>query len=296
MEPYLGYDFDYLFQFEICLGIIWSIKNNILDDKESKMNNINLIEEWQHPNFRFDNNKSHEKKSRTNDLLVANKEVMNKKYSENEKNQITEKKKETKEKKEKKLLGRKKGINSESGDHNKYSDDNLRRKCKHLVLDSAFKFINEKIKEKYNGNIGHGIYVKKLFMINQKQISEASILFNQDFLNKTLGEIFSVDISTRYTTYNNSHNDSLIKNLTNEKDEDKKIYFKTLFGISFSDCLKHYRGSQKIEELEGMKGFSKDKAKYKDDVFYLSCLENYIMNFEEIINNKKTRKSKKKEN
>ena len=48
--------------------------------------------------------------------------------------------------------------------HNKFSDDNIRKKCKNIVLKYAlesinkiiyFIWINEKIKEKYNKNIGH---------------------------------------------------------------------------------------------------------------------------------------------
>ena len=45
-------------------------------------------------------------------------------------------------------LKRKRGRNGPGetgGEHNKYSDDNLRRKVKHLVLKSVFDFINEKI-------------------------------------------------------------------------------------------------------------------------------------------------------
>ena len=290
---------------------------NIPDDKETKSNNINLVEDSQ--NLTFGNYKSQDNNSQINNLLFgfSTRPTMNKKHNKDEKNQIKNneiffnfqinqiknenKNKENKEKnknkenKGKKLLGRKKREDSGSREHNKFSDDNLRRKCKHLVLDSAFKFINEKIKKIYNGSIGHGIYAKKLFMINQKQISEASIQFNKDFLNKTLGEIFSEDISSRYTSYHPKHNSFLIKALTNEKDEDKKNYFKKLFSIIFVECLKHFRGSQKIEELEGMKKFNDIKSKYEDDKEYLSYLEYNIMNYEEIINNKRTRKSKKKE-
>lgn len=43
------------------------------------------------------------------------------------------------------LLKRKKGRQRSSDNHNKFSDDNLRRKCKHLVLSSLFIFINQKI-------------------------------------------------------------------------------------------------------------------------------------------------------
>ena len=51
--------------------------------------------------------------------------------------------------------------------------------------------INDKIKEIYNGEINHGIFIKKLLIINKRQISDVSAQFNKEFLNKTLGEIYS---------------------------------------------------------------------------------------------------------
>ena len=89
----------------------------------------------------------------------------------------------------KKKRGRTKTGNNES-EHNKFSDDNLRRKCKHIVLENTMNFINDKIVDFY-GNIGKGMFIKKLLIINQSQITNATILFNKIFLNKTLGEIFS---------------------------------------------------------------------------------------------------------
>ena len=200
------------------------------------------------------------------------------------------------ETKKKSSLGRKRRDDSEGGEHNKFSDDNLRRKCKHLVLDNTFNFINDKIKDKYNGNIGNGRYVKKLLTLNQKQISDATIAFNKVFLNKTLGDIYSEKISSRYNSYHPFHNKYLIKILTSDENKDKD-YFKKLFSITFVDCLKHFRGSIKIEELEGLIGFDDIKSKYEDDSDYLKSLEYYIMNFEEIMKNKKTRtrKANKKE-
>jgi len=281
MEPYLGCDLDFIDNLFI----------NISENKKSKKNNINLIEDRQ--NFGFNYNKPQD----NNNLLIglSTKTNVNKKNNKGQINQIKideiyQIKNENKENKEKKLLGRKKREDLGSGEHNKFSGDNLIRKVKYLVLDNAFKFINEKIKKIYNGNIGNGIFVKKLFTINHRQISEATIQFNKDFLNKTLGEIFSEDISSRYTTYNPRHNHFLIKALINEKDEDKKNYFKKLFNITFVDCLKHFRGTQKIEELKGMKGFNDIKSKYEDDTDYLICLEHIIMNHEEVINNKRARK------
>jgi len=203
--------------------------------------------------------------------------------------------KEKNETKKNGLLGRKRKGDSGSGDHNKFSEDNLRRKCKHLVLDSTFNFINKKIKEKYEGKIGCGRFIRQLLILNQKQKSDASIQFNKDFLNKNLGEIFSEIISSRYTTYHPYHNKYLIKMLTNEQNEDKKNYFTKLFSISFADCLKHFRGSKKIEELEGMNGFDSIKYKFESDADYLKSLEYYIMNYDEIMNKKRTRKANKTE-
>ena len=191
---------------------------------------------------------------------------------------------------------KKRGRRESSGEHNKFSDDNLRRKCKHIVLENLLFFLNCIIRNKYKNNIGTGINVKKLLIIKQKQISDATIQFNKDFLSKTIGDIFSDNISTRYTNYPLSHNKNLIFYLTNQRDENKKQYFEKIFNLTFLDCLKHFRGSQYIEELDGLKGFDTVKSKYRNDEDYLKSLNYYIMNFEQIINKKKARKNKIIEN
>ena len=191
------------------------------------------------------------------------------------------------------IIKKKRGRPGTTGNHNKFSDDNIRTKCKHLILKSVLEFINKKIEEKYNGNIGQGIFIKKLLVINQKQKSDASIQFNKDFLDKTLGDIFSENISSRYTTYPLNHNNTLIKELLNDKDESKNTYFKKLFSLTFSDCLKHVRGSQIKEELEGLKGFDNINSEFRNDEDYLKIIKYYIMNYEDIIKNKRVRKIKK---
>ena len=191
------------------------------------------------------------------------------------------------------IIKKKRGRPGTTGKHNKFCDDNIRTKCKHLVLKSVLEYINKKIEEKYNGNIGQGIFIKKLLVINQKQKSDASIQFNKVFLDKTLGDIFSENISSRYTTYPPNHNNILIKELLNDKDESKNTYFKKLFSLTFSDCLKHVRGSQIKEELEGLKGFDNINSEFRNDEDYLKIIKYYIMNYEDIIKNKRVRKIKK---
>ena len=191
--------------------------------------------------------------------------------------------------------GRKRGRTGTKGDHNKYSDDNLIRKVKHLTLKKLLEFINKKIEEKYKTNIGNGVFIKRLLTINQKQKSDATIQFNKDFLNKPIGEIFSENISTRYTNYPLSHNKSLIQLLLKDEDINIRIYFNKLFNLSFLDCLKHIRGSEEIEELIGLEGLDSIKKEYEDDKDYVDLLDRYFKEFESNLYKKRIRKPKKKD-
>ena len=193
-------------------------------------------------------------------------------------------------------MGRKRGRAGGKSDHNKYSDDNLRRKVKHLTLKKLLDFINTKIEEKYNTNLGYGVFIKKLLTINQKQKSEASIQFNKDFLNKPIGEIFSENISTRYTNYPLSHNKILIKLLLKDEDINKRMYFNKLFNLTFMDTIKHIRGSEKKEELIGLEELDSIKKEYEDDKDYVQLLDYYFREFESILKNKRNRKVKEKDN
>ena len=100
------------------------------------------------------------------------------------------------------------------------------RKCKNLVLEYTLKFLNQKIKEVYEGNIGEGIYKKELLDINSEQKADNRINSIINFLNKTLKEIFSVKISERYTSFLLNHNEEIIKRLLNESDINKRERFK----------------------------------------------------------------------
>ena len=203
------------------------------------------------------------------------------------------------EKMKKMKCGRKTKLNNDKNvEHNKYSDDNLRRKCKHLVLKYTLKFINHQILIIYNGNIGNGIFKKELQTLNQSQKSDATINFNKMFLSRTLKEIFSQNISGRFTNFPPHHNRLLIEKLLNEKDEEKRIYFSSLFNLTFIQCLKHFRGEEKIDILEGLKCFDEIKDEiinnYEDDgIDYYTTLYYYLNHYEEIINNKKARKPRK---
>ena len=134
------------------------------------------------------------------------------------------------------------------------------------------------------------MFIKKLLIINQTQIADATIKFNQLFLLKTLSEIFSEDISKRYTNYLPDHNKYVISSLINHQDENVKNYFIKLFNLKFIDCLKHFRGSIIIPELSGMIPFNELDIKSESDEDYYQVLSYYMMNYEIVLTNKRKRK------
>ena len=202
---------------------------------------------------------------------------------------------------EKKKCGRKRENNNQlepEKEHNKYSDDNLRRKCKHLLLKNLMNFINRKIMILYNNDIGQGILKKELQTINGNQKSNSNVNFNKLFVTKTIGDIFSEKISSRYTNFSPNHNKILIENLKNESDINKSVYFKTLFNLTFIQCLRHFIGLEYINELDGLIKFNEIKYQiieaYEEGEKYANEVERYLYDFENITNKKIPRIRKKK--
>ena len=198
---------------------------------------------------------------------------------------------------EKKNLGRKKKSYEGLGEHNKFSDDNIIRKCKHVILDSVLVFINEKIKLFYSDMSKRALKERTLFKLKQNQSRSSMVNYNKMFLNKTLKSIFSENISTKYSRYSPSHNKDIIEILINEKDENKRNTFNIIFNLTFFDCLKHFRGSEIVEELNGLNQLEDYLNRIK--IFnnydeYCNLFKFFINNFEKIIMEKKGRIRRKK--
>ena len=187
--------------------------------------------------------------------------------------------------------------------HTKFSDDNIRKKCKFIVLNHIMNFINMKIQEKYE-YIGHSITMKRIMTINKSQITNSKIDYNKEFMNKTLEEIFSDNISTRYTNYPKDKNAILIKELLEDKDEEKQRYFKKLFSLTFLDCLKHFVNQKSVGVLNGLELYEDMKKNPKElkkknininDKEYLLCLDYHLKEYEEILGRKRKRNRIKKD-
>ena len=180
---------------------------------------------------------------------------------------------------------------SEQKIHSKFSNDNLTKKCKNIVLKSALESINKKIEEKYKNNIGFGKFNKKLQILNQENKVKSTAKDDKLFLHKTLKEIFSDNISSRLYNYSENHNKVIIESLINDEDEEKRIYFNNLFNITFLEYLNYFISSETCNLnnnsiLYGFKDFSfiKDSLIQNNGEYYVNTLIEYLKHFEEIIN------------
>ena len=198
--------------------------------------------------------------------------------------------------KDKKNIGRKKKEYKGIGDHTKFSDDNIIKKVKNAVLQIIRIFINQKIQTIYEYKDDKNLKEKKLFKLKQNESTGPKTDYIKDFLEKTLGVIFSEDISSKISLYPLSHNKKLIETLINDSDEKKRNIFNKIFNLTFSDCLNHFRGSRKIEELEGLNNLDDylKEQKINNDEEYCTLFKYFVNNLEMIINTKKSRVRLKK--
>ena len=182
--------------------------------------------------------------------------------------------------------------------HTKFADDNMRKKCIFIILFYLEDFINEKLNEIYNKNKKKK---KLLLSINKSKVSNIKIDVNKKYIKKSLAEIFSESISTKYTNFPSNKNKIFIEKILNDTDDSKKIYFKKLFNLTFLECLDYFMNKNYIEELQGLKLYNDIKNNSEelkkininiDDKDYLETLEYYLSNYESILSHKKSRKKK----
>jgi hypothetical protein len=272
------------------------IKNELKDDFYFSLNNKYLLTPLINNINNFNYFKENEKQTKVTDGKKKNEKVniFNVKKNYINTNNSSYKTLDSKEFSEKNgRLGRKRKNDDTPGFHNKYSPDNILRKCKHIILNQLMEFINYKIKDIYNGNIGNSIFKKELLTLNKEQKFNSNVIYNQNFLSKNLGDIFSDDISTKYSNFFPDHNKRLIMSLKNEEDQNKKNYFEKLFNITYLQCINHFIGIQKVDELDGLKCFSQLKKEMNEEKEYIDCIEYFLMNYELITMKKRPRNRKK---
>ena len=135
---------------------------------------------------------------------------------------------------------------------------------------------------------------KKLFKLNQEQKTNADVEFNKIFINKTLKDILSQNITKQITLYDQDHNKKVIDKIISEK----RDIFEKIFNLTFIQCLDHFIENKKIEELNGLTLYSELKEeiinKYENDGdSYYENLKLFLKQFQNKINLAKSRKKRK---
>ena len=188
---------------------------------------------------------------------------------------------------------KKKLLISEGKLNYKYRDDNISNKIKSNVDKSFLSFINEKIKEKYKFFDEKKDF--KLYVTKHDQAANSDTIFNRNFINMTLKEIFSHVVSTKCSKELRDHNKDVINTLLNDKDEEKRNYFNKIFNLKFIDALKYLRGE--TEGLEILEGLEFDKVfwnKIQKNENYSRYFILYMLCYEKLWEEKKPRNGKKR--
>jgi hypothetical protein len=129
--------------------------------------------------------------------------------------------------------------------------DTLRKNIKRKVLKYSMKFINENItNKKYR--------IKK---IEPNQVENVKVDFEQIFMYKTLGDIFSAKVSSKYTSIIDpeNYNKNRIQKLRSSNEK-----LRNIFDITFIGCLEHFFCQSNKEELNGMKTCEDEDISYKN--------------------------------
>ena len=189
------------------------------------------------------------------------------------------------------IYGRKKKNSIEKRNHTNFSFDNILRKIKTSAIRSYLKFINNKIKYIYRNSNKENKWI--LEKINHKNVRNAKIDFNRDYLNKTFKSIFSEDITTKWKTKTGKHNKNVIEHLLKEKDTAKREIFVKLLNFKLIDIIKYLRGEKDgYEELDGLEFDLDIWNEIKKDEEYFKCFKSNMMEIEIILRKKFSRKRK----
>ena len=188
--------------------------------------------------------------------------------------------------------------------HDKYRNDNLLKKIKHISIYSCFNFINEILKKIYNTFPKQKKFEHQLITLKHLIIKETKVEINKFVLDNTMKWILSQKISSKFKKYDPNHNKTLLEKsplICNEEDKNK---LELLLNMKYIDYLDFYRGNKPEynQIFEGLVTFeqycqSDDFLKNNPDYEnYKKELENYLNNYENKLNEIKGRKSKKSKN
>ena len=195
-----------------------------------------------------------------------------------------------------KRLGRLKKNSNIKGKHNKLAEDNIIRKIKGRFTENLRLYINEEYKNyrtKKKKVTNRKNWLRK---INPKLSRTIKRTDNIKWFNLKLYELFSDNLSTKYTTHNIDSNKQKIKNFIslNESNRLKDILNTTIDGL-----YSRYISNQSIDEFKTLSDDLRDLEKLmkksgQDNINeYINKYENIALNLKDILMKKAERNRKK---
>ena len=149
--------------------------------------------------------------------------------------------------------GRKLKNSNEERNHNKKTFDNLLRRIKHCLLKGLKVLINKKIKDVFQND--EKLSFLKILTLDQKQSNNSSVEFNRLFIHKSIKDIFSGKLTTKYKRKDlEKNNEESIKTLLSVKDIEKRNIFENILNLKFIDVVNYIVGKRNdLVQLIGLR-------------------------------------------
>ena len=189
-----------------------------------------------------------------------------------------------------KKLGRHRKYCIKKGKHDKFQNDNLIRKFKSHLSKNIFNYVNSCFL--INENIKPEKHINVLKTLNSKAIKSISKKDNIKWLNMTLKEFFSQNISTKLCHYNLDYNEKLIDKIY-KKHEEKKVL--NILNKKIKDMWRVYVSEIKDDNYKGFKTLTDDIEQLKkngENEEYIRKYKIISCEFERIFNRMIGRKRK----
>ena len=196
-----------------------------------------------------------------------------------------------------KRLGRLRKNSKIRGKHSKLAEDNIIRKIKRRFTESLRLYINEEYKN-YRAEIKKATNRKNwLRKINPKLSRTLKRTDNIKWFNLKLYELFSDDLSLKYSSHNIDSNKKKIKNFISLNESNR---LKDILNTKIDELYSRYISNQSIDEFRTLSDDLRDlerlmKKTGQDNINeYLKKYENTALNLKDKLVKKAERNRKKK--
>ena len=262
-------------------------RKNPLDEPKKKLRkNMVFISNRKNKKINIEENRIQEEEEENND---SNKKIIFR-LLKSEKNRNKLNNLYSKDSKLKKQPGRKKIGSGEKGTHNKFSKDNMMRKLKNKVMESARKLINKMIKDECDDGFKYYREIRKIEGIYSQELN---IKYNFWFYFQKLKDIFQFKMSSKYSKGDLNSNTRLIYKIYSPEKRNKfpktiqllemqfYEYYHDIFLGEKKDWFLSFNIKEKDNSYELGHFLNNDVSKKDDDYFlYRKTIINLAHSYE----------------